>query len=492
MATVDFLILTADVGTDPARYNMAPILLGGPKVAWITRQAGYSAQVIQRIHLLSSEEIVEICRPFIGKNTVVGLSTTMLNWSYSLGEGITKEPRYDPRIWTIRDALRKLRTLCNVRIVVGGPAAALWGDWIGADETIIGYVENTLPSLLAKWFNNGIQRKPSQNWDIKTCEFRWHDTDCIQRGETLPIETSRGCIFNCKFCAWDFLGKKKGSYVRGMDLIRDELIDNYRRFGTTNYWLMDATFNDDIDKVNAWCDMVEGLPFEITFSGFMRADLFYANPGSARRLHDVGLRGVCFGLETFHPVASKAIGKGWYSKHAVDYLPKLYHEELKSQCLVFGSFIVGLPGETEDSLYKTADIVAEWPWLTHKFNPLGMRGDIENIPPGFEISLFSREPEKYGYQFPDPKNPFYWVTDVMDKKKANEIAAKLSRISYNRHDTARACNWTGPMIATYGVDWDTILTKSLTQVTTTRKFISSTEHFVKKYFNDIRSLQSVN
>jgi hypothetical protein len=489
MTTVNFLILTADVGTDPARYNMAPLLLGGPKVAWITRQMGYSAQVIQRIHLLTVNQIVEICRPFIGKGTVVGLSTTMLNWSYSLGEGITKEPRYDSRVWAIREALWKIRDIFGVKIVVGGPAAALWGPWIKADETIIGYVENTLPPLLTKWFSHGIQKKITEPWDIKTCQFRWHESDCIQYNESLPIETSRGCIFNCKFCAWDFLGKKKGSYVRNMDLIRDEMLDNYERFGTTNYWLMDATFNDDIDKVNMWCDMIEKLPFEITYSGFMRADLFYAHKGSARRLHDTGMRGICFGLETFHPVASKAIGKGWNAKHAVDYLPRLYEDELKGECLVFGSFIVGLPGETEDSLYKTAEIVAKWPWLTHKFNPLGMRGDVENIPPGFEISLFSREPEKYGYRFPDPNNPFYWVTDIMDKKRANELAAELSRMHYNRHDTLRACNWTGPMLATYGVEWNHILKTSLTNITHTQGFINSTNQFISKYFDDIMYLQ---
>ena len=140
----------------------------------------------------------------------------------------------------------------------------------------------------------------------------WHETDFIQQKELLPIETSRGCIFRCKFCAYSEIGRKKGTFEKDINLLKDYIVENYEKYGTTSYTLADDTFNDDDERMNEWCDMLETLPFKVKYGGYVRLDLFERYQETAKRLYNNGLRGCSFGLETFHPGAAKVIGKSLF------------------------------------------------------------------------------------------------------------------------------------------------------------------------------------
>ena len=61
-------------------------------------------------------------------------------------------------------------------------------------------------------------------------KFRWNKNDCIQTGETLPLEISRGCIFKCKFCRYPYIGKTKNDFSKSIDNVVEELEYNYNNF----------------------------------------------------------------------------------------------------------------------------------------------------------------------------------------------------------------------------------------------------------------------
>ena len=111
----------------------------------------------------------------------------------------------------------------------------------------------------------------------------------ILKGETLPIEVSRGCIFKCKFCAFPLNGKSKLDYLRDPILIKEELQYNYEKYGTTHYFLSDDTFNDSTTKVEQIHKVVTSLPFKIKFTTYLRLDLLHAHQEQISMLEEMGL-----------------------------------------------------------------------------------------------------------------------------------------------------------------------------------------------------------
>jgi radical SAM superfamily enzyme YgiQ (UPF0313 family) len=165
------------------------------------------------------------------------------------------------------------------------------------------------------------------------------------------------------------LGKKKVDYLRDPNEIRDELIHNYEQYGTTKYIVTEDTFNDSSDKVDMLYNITQSLPFKLKLMGYMRADLLAARPQDIPKLMASGFDSMHFGIETFNDKAGQAIGKGMSATKLKETLIKLKKDY--PQLYVNGTFIVGLPNESESDIRDTAQ------WLIDSkaidfwtFNPL--------------------------------------------------------------------------------------------------------------------------
>jgi hypothetical protein len=254
--TYDVIILTAISGPEFQRA------IGAYRIASHLRQHGYSVQVIDFVDHFSVDELSDILEKITGNNTLaLCVSTTFL-------KTVTND-----RI--VASTYKKLRTMSSdIRTVVenykqrhpkiktvGGGANVFWYKEDDIFDTIItGYGEvlileylDSLKSgkkrLYPKYNNVTLINGDKQLLPVDTMRHHWEKNDCILPGETLPIEISRGCIFNCKFCSYPLNGKKKFDYLRDPDLIREEMIRNYELFGTTNYMFSDDTFNDSTFKL---------------------------------------------------------------------------------------------------------------------------------------------------------------------------------------------------------------------------------------------------
>jgi radical SAM superfamily enzyme YgiQ (UPF0313 family) len=101
----------------------------------------------------------------------------------------------------------------------------------------------------------------------------------------------------------------------------------------------------------------------------MRADLLAARPQDIPKLMASGFDSMHFGIETFNDKAGQAIGKGMSAIKLKETLVKLKKDY--PHIYVNGTFIVGLPGESESDIRETAQ------WLIDSraidfwtFNPL--------------------------------------------------------------------------------------------------------------------------
>jgi len=349
-----------------------------------------------------------------------------------------RDPHLAAYISTIKSFIDHFKEKYNNKVLLGGANAPVFKDIFGADFVITGFGENKIVEFLNKVKNHGMYRVQQPEWTIRNCDHKWHKTDCIVPNEVLPLETGRGCIFSCKFCAIEMLGKKANTYERDIELLRQELVHNYENWGTTHYVITDDTFNDNDVRNNAWCDMVETLPFKIKYSAYLRLDLLYKYQKTARRFYETGLSGCHFGIESFHPVAAKAIGKGFSYKHGKEFLPVVFNDIFEKNVRITTSFVVGLPGETKESLKETFDWLAEHPYFAAWFSGLYLINNQQLTPEQLEkqgitsLSAFSKNSKKFGYRFPFPEKPHYWETDIMNFDESLDLASRLNSEIYDR------------------------------------------------------------
>jgi len=434
----------------PENWHDYPIMnryVGAYKIAHWLRKHGHTAQVIDFIRHADEELLYRLTTKFITPETkILGISTTFISSGKSY---IWKDGTHNKVQEYIISVLRRIKQEFNhIKIVLGGYMSDKIYYFGLADATIMNYTEATedifleylehlktgseppLSKLITQYIGTEEQKKlmrhrihynsaRNKKYNIEVDDFRFVEQDAILDGEVLPMDVSRGCIFACRFCQYPHLGKKKLDYIRGMEYIQEEMEYNYRMFKTTNYNILDDTFNDTQTKLRSFNDMTDKLPFDINYVAYIRADLVHRFPDMAYMLKESGIYGAFNGIESLHPAASNSVGKAWSGKHAREFIPQLYHNIWKGEVAQSLGFIGGLPGENAQSLRDTA----KW-FLENKLYHMFM-GNLGLFGTGFtesEKSLYSefdRNYEKYGYSFEtDSNNKKYWKNDIWDERQS--------------------------------------------------------------------------
>jgi hypothetical protein len=421
----DFVILT---NTDSILWQRS---IGAYQVANHCRQNGISCQVIDFTDMFSETELEHIIRKFVDKQTLaIGISTTFYS-QRNKKNYVSTEAKYTIDDDCIPEYLRQ--TLCNLKKefgikILGGGAKSytIQSDRL-FDAVFHGYSEQALVSYLED-LNHGKKRiykkigsveniEGSQHhYDITSLTHAWQIDDCVLPKETLSIEISRGCIFKCKFCSYPLNGKKKFDYLRDPLLIKDEMISNYERYNTTNYFLTDDTFNDSTYKLEKLHKVFTDLPFEIKFVTYLRLDLISAHREQIDLLREMGLGSAFFGIESLTHETAKTIGKGMQSDKVKEFLCELYTDHWKQQIPFSCSFIVGLPGETKEMVLKN------WEWVSQQpFQDLWFPLNINQT--AYYKSDFDIDFKNYGYRIDEDGD---WYSDIMSYKEACDIAHDLN------------------------------------------------------------------
>jgi radical SAM superfamily enzyme YgiQ (UPF0313 family) len=371
--------------------------IGVYQLAHWLRKHNIESQVIDFCQWYSAKELLELTSLFIDKNTkYIGVST-----SFWPGEDTPQN---------IIDGIALIRKeYPHIKIMFGGPRAENPRIKPYADIVIPGEAETKLLELLS---NKHVQ------FDITQLDHRFVEQDAIIDNEVLPIELGRGCIFKCKFCSHHNLGKAKNTYQRCFHLIEEEITYNYEKFKTTNYNFLDDTVNEDVDKVKNLSMLNTRTGVNINWNGYLRADLLWRYPDTPYQLKESGLRSCFFGIETFHPTASRAIGKGWSSQHGKEYLPKLYNEIWNKEINIWCNFIIGLPGETKEDLEETLQWCLNNPIGMHKFVALTLYGASA------ASSEFSRNSSSYGYEIIQGE---FWRSNDFTRKTARELEHEFNK-----------------------------------------------------------------
>lgn len=430
--------------TDPVFMQKC---LGASKVAHELRLAGYEVLVINHLHIFSVDEIFKILEKTISDQTLfIGIS----NFFYKDLENAVKEtnnaiyypfcqpgtmlPHSNSLNQSFKEYIKYLNPEC--KLVLGGPNGtdAPWNK--DFDYIVCGYGDLSIVNLANHLINGDPLKKAhkslygpmiindakAEGFDISAATMRYVPHDIILPGETLTIEISRGCIFNCAFCSYPLNGKKKLDFIREEEILYQEFLENYEKYQITRYIFSDDTFNDSIDKVQMIHRISQRLPFTLEYWAYIRLDLVAAHPITADLLIESGLRGCFFGIESMNKDTGEIIGKGAHKDRLVETLHYL-KSKWKNKIMLHGSFIVGLPKETIESVTDTFNTLMRedcpldsWIFVAYFLEDVSVKSNQF-------LSQISADPTKYNYRIKEKKKHLLiWENDHMDFNKASELA----------------------------------------------------------------------
>jgi radical SAM superfamily enzyme YgiQ (UPF0313 family) len=188
-------------------------------------------------------------------------------------------------------------------------------------------------------------------------------------------------------------------------------------------------------------------------------------------LKDSGLRSTFFGIESFHPVASNAVGKGWMGKQGQEFLLKL-KEEWKGDITWMLGFIIGLPGETKEDIESTHNWCVENKMYNWGFNHLW----INRNPKRTWKSEFESEYEKYGYSFIENSNT-EWKSELWTHIEAQTFSDDLNKKSFY---IGRLAAFGLALYASLGYSFDELISKEKPELPW-NEFRQKKINFVEEY-----------
>jgi len=160
------------------------------------------------------------------------------------------------------------------------------------------------------------------------------------------IITSRGCPFSCIFCSSSQLFGKIWRARSPENVIKEiKLLKN--KYGVREIEFLDDTFTLNKKRAERICELLIQQNISISWSCSSRVDTI--NQSLIEKLKKAGCHTIYVGVESGSQEILNIIGKGvtlTQIEKAVNLIKKV---NLNS----FGSFILGIPGETVKTIKKT-------------------------------------------------------------------------------------------------------------------------------------------
>ncbi len=270
----------------------------------------------------------------------------------------------------------------KVKIVIGGPLisnharnyanpvefkAAL--DDIGADIYVIeGQGELTLSQIVDTLKNGGdlstvsniaylengklLRTKvTAENNSLDENYIDWRKFQDEDIGATVQTRTARSCAFKCSFC--NYPTRAGALALTSNDIIEKEL-DSILELGEVrNMVFIDDTFNVPFPRFKEICRLMIRNKYPFNWFSYFRCS--NSDEEAIALMAESGCKGVFLGIESGSPTILKNMNKS----ATIEKYAKGIEWLRQYGIMTFGSFIVGFPGETEETVQETIDFIRE-------------------------------------------------------------------------------------------------------------------------------------
>ena len=254
-----------------------------------------------------------------------------------------------------------------------------------------------------------------------------HDVYCMEVPETGWFYANNVLVHNCSYCAQMLISGRRVRY-RSPDCIRDEMAYLIDRYGVNRFYVFDDIFVVDKRRVEAFCDMVDDMwsqGYRFDWHCLARADV-----GSLelyRRMAASHCKQITYGLEH---ADDEILKRNLKECTAAQNMEAVVNAK-KAGMRVRAQFIVGLPGENDESVENLAEFIRNCPadsMAAHIFVPL----------PGSPVYT---HPERFGFEW----NRGTDFTHYQTIGKPGEW--KAHQIHLNSDDVLRWANYLKAIIA---------------------------------------------
>lgn len=167
------------------------------------------------------------------------------------------------------------------------------------------------------------------------------------------IVTSRGCPAGCKYCI-KHVTYQNSVRVRSAENIVAE-IERLVELGITNIHMYADLFTVNRDHVVSLCRLLLARDIKIRWTCNSRVD--YVDEEMLRLMGEAGCWLISWGIESANEAILKRARKGYKKEQAFKALTWAKAAGIKN----WGYFIIGLPGESEESIRDTIDYAKELP-----------------------------------------------------------------------------------------------------------------------------------
>lgn len=321
----------------------------------------------------------------------------------------------------------------KVKIVVGGPLIANHArnyqgdelksafDDIGADIYVIeGQGEIALSQIVQCLKENGdLSKVPNiaypengslrqtphvlENSSLDENRIDWLDFNNENLGRTLQTRTARSCAFNCSFCNYPTRAGKLT--LAGLDTLEQEFDSMYALGNTQNVVFIDDTFNVPLPRFKEICRLMIRKQYNFNWFSYFRCS--NSDEEAIDLMAQSGCKGVFLGIESGSPDILKLMTKAATIEKYADGMKLLRAHDI----LTFGSFIIGFPGETKETVKETSDFIKE-------NKPDYWRAQMWYCEPGTPI-------EKRRDEFGISGEGFVWQHNTMDSLEAMDHIDKM-------------------------------------------------------------------
>ncbi len=163
--------------------------------------------------------------------------------------------------------------------------------------------------------------------------------------------TSRGCPALCTFCLWPQTLSGHAWRVRSVDSVAQEFRQAHEMFPQAKeFFFDDDTFNIRKDRVIELCKRFKPVGFRWSCTARVHSDY-----ETLKAMADGGARLLIVGFESGDPQILKNIKKGATVEMARTFAKNCKKVGIK----VHGDFIIGLPGETRQTIERTIEFAKE-------------------------------------------------------------------------------------------------------------------------------------
>ncbi|MBX4189733.1 B12-binding domain-containing radical SAM protein [Candidatus Parcubacteria bacterium] len=244
--------------------------------------------------------------------------------------------------------LENIRKHSKATIVYGGPHYSAVKEISDPENEalVIGDGEEAMLDII-----NGkrgiIQGEASRDYraiDFSYVDYLKYGDHLIDGTRAISLVTARGCPFTCKFCqSPEMFQLKVIDYP--LDAVVPDMVALSKRYNINAFRIMDDTFTLHHDRVRDFCERVKPYNWKMSCLTHVKT----IKLSTLKAMKEAGFGFVAVGAESADETVLAMADKRQSEADIINALVQINAAGLKAEML----FVIGLPGETPESLAKT-------------------------------------------------------------------------------------------------------------------------------------------